>query len=64
MKKNTLKIVNVCMYIMAIILLLLIWFVGIKNISVQPILTTLVKLYICFAFVIIAINLLKYFQKK
>lgn len=64
MKKNTLKIVNGWMYIMAIILLLLIWFVGIKNISVQPILTTLVKVYICFAFVIIAINLLKYFQKK
>ncbi|MBY2477383.1 hypothetical protein C4097_00130 [Clostridioides difficile] len=64
MKKNTLKIVNTCMYIVAIILLLLIWFVGIKNISVQPILTTLVKVYICFTFVIIAINLLKYFQKK
>ncbi|ARB07090.1 hypothetical protein Semix9P1_phi47 [Clostridioides phage phiSemix9P1] len=64
MKKNTLKIVNGCMYIVAIILLLLIWLVGIKNISIQPILTTLVKVYICFAFVIIAINLLKYFQKK
>ncbi|MFL8674211.1 hypothetical protein [Clostridioides sp. GD02404] len=64
MKKNSLKIINIYMYIVAIILLLLIWFVGIKNISVQPILTTLVKVYICFTFVIIAINLLKYFQKK
>lgn len=64
MKKNTLKIVNTCMYIVAIIFLLLIWFVGIKNISVQPILTTLVKVYICFVFVIVAINLLRYFQKK
>lgn len=64
MKNNTLKIVNTCMYIVAIILLLLIWIVGIKNISVQPLLTTLVKIYICFAFVIVAINLLRYFQKK
>ncbi|MGS5518145.1 hypothetical protein AB8L61_19385 [Clostridioides difficile] len=64
MKKNSLKIINIYMYIVAIILLLLIWIIGIKNISIQPILTILVKAYIGFTFVIVVISLLRYFQKQ
>lgn len=62
MKKNILKIINTIMYIIAIILLILIWTVG--NVSLQPVLTIFVKGYSFLAIIIVAINLLKYFHEK
>lgn len=64
MKKNILKITNIIMYILAIILLILIWTIGINNVSLQPVLTNIVKGYTILAIIIVAINLYKYFLKK
>lgn len=64
MKKNILKIINTIMYIIAIILLILIWTVGTKNVLLQPVLTIFVKGYSFLAIIIVAINLLKYFHEK
>ena len=64
MKKDILKIINVIMYILAIILLILIWTVGIKNVSLQPILTIFVRGYVFLSIIIVAINLIKYFKKN
>lgn len=64
MKKNMLKTVNTTMYVLAIIILVLIWTLGVQNVSAQPILTVFVKLYAFVAIIIVALNLVKRFSKK
>lgn len=64
MKKNISKTVNTIMYVLAIIILVLIWTLGVKNVSAQPILTIFVKAYAFVAIMIVAFNLVKRFSKK